>query len=84
MTGRDGQARAPAELLPLGYAELLGLAGSYCRTSGRAHASADRQVHEAYLRLVRNKRMKWQGKTHFFAMKGRTSLIRDPIHGCSA
>jgi RNA polymerase sigma factor (TIGR02999 family) len=65
----SGRDRAADELLPLVYDELRALAARYLR---RERAGSTLQptalVHEAYLRLIENDRIDWQGKTHFLAM----------------
>lgn len=62
-------AKTPTDLLPVVYEELRRLAASYMRGERTDHTlQPTALVHEAYLRLVRNTRMEWQGKTHFFAM----------------
>jgi len=66
-TGGDG--RAVDELMPLVYAELRSLAARYLRGERPgATLQPTALVHEAYLRLIENERIDWQGKTHFFAM----------------
>ena len=66
---RAGDETAASELMPLVYDELRRLAGAYLR---RERAAATLQptalVHEAYLRLVRDKTQAWQDRTHFLAI----------------
>jgi RNA polymerase sigma factor (TIGR02999 family) len=60
---------SPEALLARVYDELRGLAHRYM---GRERVNHTLQptalVHEAYLRLVDQSRVEWQGRTHFFAM----------------
>jgi len=61
-----------ADLLPALYAELRGLAASL---SSRLRPGQTLQptalVHEAYLRLVRDKDPGWEGRRHFFGAAAR-------------
>jgi RNA polymerase sigma factor (TIGR02999 family) len=61
-----------ADLLPDLYAELRGLAAALC---GRLRPGQTLQptalVHEAYLRLVRDKDPGWEGRRHFFGAAAR-------------
>jgi RNA polymerase sigma factor (TIGR02999 family) len=58
-----------AQLLPLVYAELRGLAANYLRHERNGHTlDPTALVHEAFIRLVDQTRVDWQGKTHFFAV----------------
>jgi RNA polymerase sigma factor (TIGR02999 family) len=64
-----GTNRAADELLPLVYDKLRFLAASYLK--GERPGSTLQPtalVHEAYLRLIDNDRIDWQGKTHFMAV----------------
>jgi RNA polymerase sigma factor (TIGR02999 family) len=55
--------------MALVYDELRDLAGRYMRQERRDHTlQATALVHEAYIRLIDNTRIDWQGKTHFFAL----------------
>ena len=57
------------ELMPAVYDELRRLARSYLRRERSDHTlQPTALVHEAYLRLVDQDRLKWQGRTHFFAV----------------
>ena len=70
----DGEPgpEAAAELLPIVYEELRRIAAGMM---GRERAGHTLQptalVHEAYTRLVDQKRVKWQGRTHFIAIAGQ-------------
>jgi RNA polymerase sigma factor (TIGR02999 family) len=70
-TGEAGEA-TPEELLPLVYDELRLLAKRYLSRERPGHTlQATALVHEAYLRLVDQTRVDWQGRTHFFAVGAR-------------
>jgi RNA polymerase sigma-70 factor (ECF subfamily) len=73
---RNGDAAAASRLLPIVYKQLRRLAAHYMRDerSGQTIQATD-LVHEAYLRLVGQDRMEWQGRSHFFAMAA-TSMRR--------
>ena len=62
-------AKVAQQLMPLVYNEMRALAANYFRDERRAHTlQPTALVHEAYLRLVDQKRVNWQGRTHFFAV----------------
>ncbi len=67
-----GEAPPPkvaAELMPLVYEELRGLARRYLRSERRDHTlQPTALVHEAYLKLVDQTRVSWQGRSHFRAI----------------
>ena len=57
------------ELFPLVYTELRDLAERYLRKESEGHTlQPTALVNEAYLRLVDQNRVDWQGRTHFFAV----------------
>ena len=63
------QDHAPDDLLPLVYDELRRLADGYLRRERPGHTlQPTALVHEAYLRLVDQTRVDWQGRTHFLAI----------------
>jgi RNA polymerase sigma factor (TIGR02999 family) len=67
-----GDPNAAAELLPLVYDQLRGLASRYMRQERRDHTlQPTALVHEAYLRLIDASQVDWRGKTHFFALAAR-------------
>ena len=68
----DGDASARDELFEAVYDELRRLARSRLRRE-RADVSlaATALVHEAYLKLVDQRRVQWQNRAHFFAIAGR-------------
>lgn len=65
----SGDREAASRLLPIVYAELRRLAAHYMRgeQSGQSIQPTE-LVHEAYLRLVGQTRISWQGRAHFMAM----------------
>jgi RNA polymerase sigma factor (TIGR02999 family) len=64
-----GDREAAARLLPIVYSELRRLAAHYMRgeQSGQSIQPTE-LVHEAYLRLVGQERIDWQGRSHFMGM----------------
>jgi RNA polymerase sigma factor (TIGR02999 family) len=65
----DGDARALDHLLPLVYDELRRLAQSYLRRENVGHTlQSTALVHEAYLRLVDQRDVNWQNRSHFFGI----------------
>ena len=66
---REGDQRAPDELMPLVYDELHRLAAHYMRGERPGHTlQTSALVNEAYLRLARHEEMQWQDRAHFFAV----------------
>jgi RNA polymerase sigma-70 factor, ECF subfamily len=64
--GDDGAA---SQLIPVVYAELRRLAGSYMRKERSDHTlQATALVHEAYLKLVEQRSVNWQSRAHFFGV----------------
>ena len=67
-----GDAGALAELTPLVHAELHRLARRQMRAERVGHTlQTTAIVNEAYLKLVDLSRVRWQDRTHFFAMAAR-------------
>ncbi len=65
----DGNEEALAELMPAVYDELHSLAASYLRRERPDHTlQTSALVHEAYLRLVDQKRVRWHNRVHFFGI----------------
>ena len=65
----DGNHSAFDELMPLVYAELHQQAARYLRNERRYHTlQTTALIHEAYLRLVGQTDIPWQGRTQFFAI----------------
>jgi RNA polymerase sigma factor (TIGR02999 family) len=67
---KDGdRAAAAAKLMPLVYDEFRALAARHLRHERADHTlQPTALVHEAYLRLIDQTRVDWQGRTHFFAV----------------
>jgi RNA polymerase sigma-70 factor (ECF subfamily) len=73
---QDKDPQAASRLLPLVYNELRRLAAHYMRGEKPGQTiQATELVHEAYLRLVGQARIEWQGRSHFLAMAA-TSMRR--------
>ena len=67
-----GDAQAEEELLPLVYDELRRRAANHLRRDRRNHTlQPTALVHEAYLRLLDQRAVDWQSRTHFFAIASR-------------
>ena len=67
--GKTEASVVAAKLLPLVYKELRALAAKYLRQERLGHTlDPTALVHEAFLKLVDQDRVNWQGKTHFFAV----------------
>jgi RNA polymerase sigma factor (TIGR02999 family) len=68
----DGDDTAPDRLMPIVYAELRRLAGQYLRRERADHTlQATALVHEAYLKLVDEKRVTWKNRAHFCGIAAR-------------
>src|SRR5262245_36662971 len=67
-----GNPRAQEELLPLVYNELRRRAAQQLRKDRRDHTlQPTALVHEAYLRLLGQREVDWQSRTHFYALASR-------------
>jgi RNA polymerase sigma factor (TIGR02999 family) len=65
----EGDQTAQSELMEIVYAELKRLAKAYLRREHANHSlAATALVHEAYLKLVDQRRVEWQNRAHFFAI----------------
>lgn len=65
----EGQQDAAEQLMPMVYDELHQVAERMLRHESRGHTlQPTALVNEAYLRLVGQTNVDWQGKTHFFAI----------------
>ena len=68
----DGQAAAGDELIETVYGELRRIARGYLRRERTDHSlTPTALVHEAYVRLVDQRRVRWQNRAHFFAIAAR-------------
>lgn len=69
---RGGDPDAPSKLIPFVYDELRRLARGYLQHERTGHTlQPTALVHEAYLRLVREKDIEWQDRSHFFGIAAR-------------
>ena len=65
----DGDQQALDKLIPLVYKELHRLASSYMRRESPGHTlQTSALVNEAYLKLVDQKKIRWQNRAHFFGV----------------
>ena len=65
----NGDREALDQLLPIVYNELRRLAQHYLQHERPDHTlQATALVHEAYLRLINQKDVRWQNRAHFFAV----------------
>ena len=65
----DGKREALDELLPLVYNELHKQARRYLRNERQDHTlQTTALIHEAYLKLIDQRSVEWQSRTHFFAI----------------
>ncbi|HYV40572.1 MAG TPA: sigma-70 family RNA polymerase sigma factor [Thermoanaerobaculia bacterium] len=68
-----GDAKALEDLIPLVYDELRRLAERHLSREAPGHTlQPTAVVHEAYLRLVDQKRVTWKNRGHFFAVAAQT------------
>jgi RNA polymerase sigma factor (TIGR02999 family) len=73
---REGQSGETDRLFTMMYDDLCRLAGRFLQNEPlRNRLSSSSLVHQAYLRMVDQSRINWQGKTHFFAI-GATVMRR--------
>lgn len=68
----DGDGQVLDELMPLVYDRLSRLASSFLRHERPDHTlDTSSLIHEAYLRLVDQDKVRWSDRAHFFAIAGR-------------
>ena len=68
----NGEADALEELVPVIYEELRRLARYYMRGETPNHTlQTTALIHEAYLKLIDQKRVKWNNRAHFFAVSAQ-------------
>jgi RNA polymerase sigma factor (TIGR02999 family) len=68
-----GNQEAASKLMPLVYNELRRLARGYMRRERPDHTlQATALVHEAYLKLVKQHSVDWQGRSHFFGIAAQS------------
>jgi RNA polymerase sigma-70 factor (ECF subfamily) len=66
---QNGDQEAASKLMPLVYNELRRLASGYMRRERGEHTlQATALVHEAYLKLVNQRSVNWQGRSHFIGI----------------
>jgi RNA polymerase sigma factor (TIGR02999 family) len=64
-----GDQKALGELMPLVYGELRRLAGSHFRRERPGHTlQSTAVVHEAFMRLVDQRNVRWQNRAHFYGI----------------
>lgn len=69
LSAAAGKCPPADELLPIVYDDLRALAEKYLRGEPAGHTlQPTALVHEAYMKLVDQTRVDWQGRTHFFAV----------------
>lgn len=65
----DGRREALEDLVPLVYDDLRRMAAAYMRREAAGHAlQPTALVHEAYVRLIDQRRVKWRNRAHFFGV----------------
>jgi len=65
----DGSREALDDLMPIVYADLRRMAAGHMRREAADHAlQPTGLVHEAYVRLVDQKQVKWRNRAHFFGV----------------
>jgi RNA polymerase sigma factor (TIGR02999 family) len=66
---QNGSQKALDRLLPLVYEELRTIAGRYLSRESPSHTlQSTALVHEAYLKLIGQRRVQWQNRAHFFGI----------------
>ncbi|HWC45997.1 MAG TPA: ECF-type sigma factor, partial [Casimicrobiaceae bacterium] len=66
---KEGDERAPEALARLVYAELRRRAARALRREGEGHTlQPTALVHEAYMRLLKDRPERWQNRAHFCAI----------------
>ena len=74
----EGDPAALDRLMPLVYQELHGLAQSYLSRERSDHSlQPTALVNEAYLRLIEVQRVRWENRSHFFAISAK--LLRQVL-----
>ena len=69
---QNGDQEAIHKLFPLVYRELHRIAGRYMRRQRQDYAlQTTALVHEAYCKLIDQKRVHWQNRAHFFAIASK-------------
>lgn len=84
---QEGSNEALETLMPLVYAELKRLAGSYLRRERPDHTlQSAALVNEAYLRLVDQNQTRWQNRAHFYGIAAQMMrrILADHARGHNA
>ncbi len=69
---RAGNREVLEELMPLVYDELHKQAARYLRRERKNHTlQTTALIHEAYLKLIDQKKVNWQNRAHFFAIAAK-------------
>lgn len=69
MDWSDGRREALEDLAPLVYEDLRRIAAGYMQRESPGHAlQPTALVHEAYLRLIDQRQVKWRNRAHFFGV----------------
>ncbi|MEM7428440.1 MAG: ECF-type sigma factor [Pseudomonadota bacterium] len=67
-----GEQAALTPLMDKVYARLLRIAGAYLKEERKDHTlDAAALVHESFLRLIQQERVRWQDRAHFFSVAAR-------------
>ena len=83
----DGRQDALDRLLPEVYAELRRLAASYLRRERPDHSlQATALVHEAFVKLIDQRDVRWQNRAHFFGIAAQLMrrILVDHARACRA
>jgi RNA polymerase sigma factor (TIGR02999 family) len=65
----EGRREALDDLMPIVYADLRRVAAGYMRRETPGHAlQPTALVHEAYVRLIDQRQVKWRNRAHFFGV----------------
>lgn len=66
---QNGDQKALDSLIPLVYQELRAIAGRYLSRESPGHTlQSTALVHEAYFKLIGQRRVRWQNRAHFFGI----------------
>ena len=66
---QNGNQEALERLIPLVYRELRAIAGRFLSRESPGHTlQSTALVHEAYFRLIGQRRMRWQNRAQFFGI----------------
>jgi RNA polymerase sigma factor (TIGR02999 family) len=66
---QNGNQKALDSLIPLVYQELRSIAGRYLSRESPSHTlQSTALVHEAYFKLIGQRRVRWQNRAHFFGI----------------